>query len=65
MTGDNAGTVAASLMVLADSILPLIEWAEGQKALLVERGWSEDTAEAFGGTLLLEAAALVFKSMTP
>lgn len=34
----------ASLLEFNEAMLPLIEFAEGQQATLIERGWSEEAA---------------------
>ena len=54
--------LVATLMQVTESMLPLIEWAEGQRAMMVERGWSATTAEAYARAMLLGAARAATKA---
>lgn len=43
----------AGLMAIAESVVPFIEFAEGQKATLVERGWTPTSADVIARELLV------------
>jgi len=50
-------------MALNERMLPVIEWAEGQKKLLVERGWSEESAERYAAEMLVGATRSVWATV--
>lgn len=38
---------ANAYMTMNEVLMPTIEWAEGLKKMMVERGWSAESAEVF------------------
>jgi hypothetical protein len=57
---DQPNEMLAALMLMAEQMLPMIEFCEGQKAVLVERGWSPSNAEDYARQLLIEITKTSF-----
>lgn len=48
-----------ALVAYAESMEPFIEFAEGQKAMMIERGWSAETADVYARELLVNCMRTV------
>lgn len=55
--------LAAALMSAGAMLTPIIEFAEGQRRMLEERGWSRTAAEQYALTVLLALTEKAWRSM--
>lgn len=61
---DDADTARfAALAALAEQNEPLIEFAEGQKSKLIERGWSPGAAEQYALVVLCGLTRLALRTI--
>ena len=54
-----------AMMGVAEAMLPIIEFCEGQRAELERRGWSPTAAESYALQLLTRLTDNVFTSNPP
>lgn len=61
---DNPDESAAAFMEMAEGMMPSVEWAEGQKTMMQNRGWSPSAAETYALELLLQVVRITFRQQT-
>jgi hypothetical protein len=53
MDSDELQAMVEELIRIGETMLPVVEFCEGERAKLIKRGWSEDAAAQYAVTLLV------------